>query len=279
MANNLGSILCGGENLLCDFSHIFSRTCGGRQNSLSEKDRSIKYEGKISKEHNIVKNSKDEINICGQNNYDISGCYNTYNEEKEYIYDDVEPNRFSINNIYLNFKNNKTENEKILNDVTKLGDEMCGEKINCICFKSGTHEQNNCGKIYYPDKINEYNNNILINRRNTDLIGNNIKIEKKSSSHLYTENTKNVPFLQDNNSVQEIYNFENVENSVTLNNSNCSKNSNIKNDDNENNNIMEPQTHNNDNLSKIDISPINNDGSPYPSSEFMSVVSCGKVDE
>ncbi|CXI00908.1 conserved rodent malaria protein, unknown function [Plasmodium berghei] len=277
MANNLGAILCGGENLLCDFSHIFSRTCGKRHNALSEKDGSIKCEGKFSKEHNIVKNSKDEINICGKNNYDVSGCYNTCNDEKEYIYDG-QPTKFSINNIYLNFKNNKTENEKILNDVTKLGNEICDEKINCICIKSGAREQNNCGENYYPDKMNEYNN-ILIDRRNTNLIGNNIKIEKKSSSHLYTENTKNVPFLQDNNPVQETYNFGNVDNSIALNNSNCSKNNNIKNDDNESNNIMEPQTHNNDNFPKTDISSINNNESSYPSSEFMSVVSCGKVDE
>ncbi|SCL98216.1 conserved rodent malaria protein, unknown function [Plasmodium chabaudi chabaudi] len=265
MANNLGSILCGGENLLCDFGQIFSRTCGGRDNALSEKDRSINCERKLSKEQNIVKNSKDEITIYGQNNYDISGCYNTCADEKEYICD-VQPTKFSINNIYLNFKNNKTENEKILNDVTKLGNEIFAEKLNCNCFKTGSHEQNNNGDIFYPDKINEYNN-ILINRRNTDLIGNGVKIEKKSSSHLYTENTKNVPFLQDNHSIQEIYNFENAENNTILNNSNSSKNNHTQHDDNDNN------------LPKTNNSVTNKEESPFTSAEYMSVVSCGKVDE
>ncbi|SCL98842.1 conserved rodent malaria protein, unknown function [Plasmodium chabaudi chabaudi] len=265
MANNLGSILCGGENLLCDFGQIFSRTCGGRDNALSEKDRSINCERKLSKEQNIVKNSKDEITIYGQNNYDISGCYNTCADEKEYICD-VQPTKFSINNIYLNFKNNKTENEKILNDVTKLGNEIFAEKLNCNCFKTGSHEQNNNGDIFYPDKINEYNN-ILINRRNTDLIGNGVKIEKKSSSHLYTENTKNVPFLQDNHSIQEIYNFENAENNTILNNSNSSKNNHTQHDDNDNN------------IPKTNNSVTNKEESPFTSAEYMSVVSCGKVDE
>ncbi|CAD2086111.1 conserved Plasmodium protein, unknown function [Plasmodium vinckei lentum] len=273
MANNLGSILCGGENLLCDFTQIFSRTCGGRDNALSEKDRSINGERKFSKEQNIVKNSKDEIKIYEQNNYDISGCYNTCADEKEYICD-VQPTKFSINNIYLNFKNNKTENEKILNDVTKLGNEIFAEKMNCNCFKSGSHEQNNCGDIFYPDTINEYNN-ILINRRNTDLIGNNVKIEKKSSSHLYTENTKNVPFLQDNHSIQEIYNIENVENNVIPSNSNSSKNNHIQHEDNDNDNDNES----NNNLPKANSSATNKEESPFTSSEFMSVVSCGKVDE
>ncbi|VTZ67201.1 conserved Plasmodium protein, unknown function [Plasmodium chabaudi chabaudi] len=265
MANNLGSILCGGENLLCDFGQIFSRTCGGRDNALSEKDRSINCERKSSKEQNIVRNSKDEITIYGQNNYDISGCYNTCADEKEYICD-VQPTKFSINNIYLNFKNNKTENEKILNDVTKLGNEIFAEKLNCNCFKTGSHEQNNNGDIFYPDKINEYNN-ILINRRNTDLIGNGVKIEKKSSSHLYTENTKNVPFLQDNHSIQEIYNFENAENNTILNNSNSSKNNHTQHDDNDNN------------IPKTNNSVTNKEESPFTSAEYMSVVSCGKVDE